>query len=78
MHKSSSSLSKVFKLIVLLWVTWFVDAIWMIYYVPHWLSDDLKDLQRGLHIAVILFSLINFLMKLAVILMLWFTERDTI
>ena len=28
--------------------------------------------------AVILFSLINFLMKLAVIVMLGFTERDTI
>ena len=65
-------------MIVLLWVTWFVDAIWMIYWVPHWLSDDLKEVQKGLHVAVILFSLINFLMKLAVIMMLWFTERDTI
>ena len=62
----------------LLCVTWLVDLIWMVYWIPHWNSDEMKDWQKGLHNFVILCSLINFLMKLAVIVMLGFTERDNI
>lgn len=63
-------------MIVLLIVTWFVDLLWMMYWIPHWNSDELKDLQGGLHSFVILISLVNFLMKMAVIVMLGFTQRD--
>ena len=63
-------------MIVLLVVTWVVDALWMIYWIPHWNSDEIKDLQKGLHAFVVFISLINFLMKMAVIVMLGFTQRD--
>lgn len=63
-------------MIVLLIVTWSVDLLWMMYWIPHWNSDELKDLQGGLHSFVILISLVNFLMKMAVIVMLGFTQRD--
>jgi hypothetical protein len=59
-------------------VTWFVDLIWMFYWIPHWNSDEMKDWQKGLHNFVILFSVVNFLMKMAVIIMLGFTQRDTL
>ncbi len=55
-----------------------VDLLWMFYWIPHWGSDEMKDWQRGLHNFVIFFSFINFLMKLAVIAMLWLTQRDFI
>ncbi len=61
---------------MLLVVTWVVDLLWMVYWVPHWNSDEFKDLQKGLHNFVILCSLVNFLLKLAVIAMLGFTQRD--
>ncbi len=64
------------KLIGLLCVTWFVDLLWMFYWIPHWNSDEMKDWQKGLHNAVIFFSVVNFLMKMAVIVMLGFTQRD--
>ena len=63
---------------VLIAVTWFVDFVWMVYWIPHWNSDEMKDWQKGLHNFVILFSVINFLMKLAVLIMLGFTQRDTL
>ena len=63
---------------VLIAVTWFVDLIWMVYWIPHWNSDEMKDWQKGLHNFVILFSVVNFLMKLAVLVMLGFTQRDTL
>ena len=59
-------------------VTWIVDLLWMFYWIPHWISDDLKDLNKGLHQFVIFCSLVNFLMKLAVIAMLALTQRDLI
>ncbi len=59
-------------------VTWVVDLLWMFYWIPHWGSDEMKDWQRGLHNFVIFFSFVNFLMKLAVIAMLWLTQRDYI
>ena len=60
----------------LLAVTWFVDLIWMIYWIPHWGSDELKDQQKGLHNFVIFVSIINFILKLAVIAMVSLTNRD--
>ena len=59
-------------------ITWLVDLIWMVYWIPLWNSDEMKDWQKGLHNFVILFSVINFLMKMAVIIMLGFTERAAI
>jgi len=50
----------------------------MLYWVPHWNADEVKDLQRGLHNFVILISLVNFLLKLAVIGMLALTQRELI
>ena len=50
----------------------------MVYWIPLWNSDEMKDWQKGLHNFVILFSVINFLMKMAVIIMLGFTERATL
>jgi hypothetical protein len=50
----------------------------MLYWVPHWNSDEIRDLQKGLHTVVVLISLVNFLMKLAVIVMLGLTQRELI
>jgi uncharacterized membrane protein len=63
---------------VLLVVTWVVDLLWMFYWIPHWSSDEMKDWQRGLHNFVIFISFVNFIMKLAVIAMLWLTQREFI
>jgi hypothetical protein len=65
-------------LIVLLVVTWVVDLLWMFFWIPHWSSDEMKDWQRGLHNFVIFISFVNFIMKLAVIAMLWLTQREFI
>ncbi len=65
-------------MIVLLVVTWLVDLLWMFYWIPHWNSDEIKDLQGGLHTFVVFISMVNFLMKLAVIIMLGLTQRDMI
>ena len=64
------------KLITLVVITWIVDLIWMVYWIPHWNSDEMKDWQKGLHNAVILFSVINFVMKLGVIVLLGMNNRD--
>ena len=66
------------KLLVLLIVTWFVDLLWMIYWIPHWMSDDMNEWQKGLHTFVIFVSVINFLMKIAIIFMVGFNNRDNI
>ena len=50
-------------------VTWFVDLIWMVYWIPHWNSDEMKDWQKGLHNSVIFFTIVNFLMKIPIIIM---------
>ena len=63
---------------ILLCVTWLGDLIWMFYWIPHWNSDEMKDWQKGLHNFVILFTVVNFLLKLAVIVMLGFTQRHTL
>ncbi len=62
----------------LLVVTWIVDFLWMVYTIPHWNSEEMKDWQKGLHNFVILCSVVNFLMKLAVIVMLGFTHRESL
>jgi hypothetical protein len=66
------------KLIILLVVTWIVDLLWLIYWVPYWNSDDMKDSQKTLHNIVALFSITNFLMKLAVIIMVGMTNKDNL
>ena len=63
---------------ILLVVTWFTDLIWLIYWVPHWTSNEMKDWQKGVHMFVITCSVINFLMKIAIIIMLGVLERDNL
>ncbi len=38
----------------------------------------MKDWQKGLHNAVIFFSVVNFLMKIAIIFMVGFNNRNNI
>jgi hypothetical protein len=52
-----------FKLILLLFVTWVVDILWMFYWIPVWFSDEMKDWQKGVHSFVAFFSIVNFLLK---------------
>ena len=59
-------------------ITWFVDLIWMVYWIPHWTSDEMKDWQKGLHTFVIFFSVVNFLLKMVVIIMLGINNRDSL
>ena len=63
-------------MIVLLVMTWVVDLLWMIYWIPHWASEEMQNVQKGLHDFVVFCSFVNFVMKLAVIVMLWLTQRD--
>jgi hypothetical protein len=49
--------------------------LWLFYWVPHWQSEEMKNWQRGLHNFVIFASLINWVMKLAVIGMVWTTQK---
>jgi len=65
-------------MVFLLFITWIVDLLWLFYWVPHWLSDEMKNWQRGLHLFVIFVSTVNFLMKLAVIAMVWITQGKEI
>ena len=48
---------------MLLFVTWIVDILWMVYWIPVWFSDEMKDWQKGVHSFVAFFSVINFLLK---------------
>jgi hypothetical protein len=50
----------------------------MVYWIPHWNSDEMKDWQKGLHNAVIFFSVVNFLLKIPVIIMLGLRHKDSI
>jgi len=35
----------------------------MVYWIPVWFSDEMKDWQKGVHSFVAFFSIINFLLK---------------
>jgi len=60
----------------LLGVTFFGDFLWMFYWVPHYWSTEMGKYQAGLHTFVILCSFINWIMKLAVLIMLGITKQE--
>jgi hypothetical protein len=37
----------------------------MIYWIPIWFSDEMKDWQKGVHSFVAFFSILNFLLKVS-------------
>ena len=55
------------KLMLLLAITFLGDFLWLVYWVPHWWSDEGSKLQSGLHNFVIFCSFANFLLKLVVL-----------
>ena len=64
------------KLMALMVVTFIGDFLWMFYWVPHYWSTEMSKYQSGLHTFVILCTFINWIMKLAVLVMLGVTKEN--
>jgi uncharacterized membrane protein len=57
-------------------VTWVADLLWMIFWIPTWFSDAMATTGKGLHSFIVFITFINFLLKLAVIIMVGCTKRE--
>ena len=60
---------------LLLAITFIGDLLWMLYWVPFWWDPEAAKYQLGLHSFVILCSFVNWIMKLAVLIMLGLTKQ---
>ena len=61
---------------VLLGLTFLGDFLWMFYWIPHYWSTEMSHYQSGLHSFVILCTFVNWVMKLAVLIMLGITKES--
>ena len=52
------------------------DFLWMCYWIPFWRSAEQAKWQTGVHTLVIFASFINWVLKLAVLVMLGFTKQE--
>ena len=57
-------------------VTFLGDFFWMFYWIPHYWGSEMGKYQAGLHTVVIFCTFINWVMKLAVLIMLAVTKQD--
>ena len=62
-----SSQNDKFKLFVLASVSVLADIVWLLYYVPFWMSDYMAKWNAGLHFAVVTCSLANVVLKIIIL-----------
>lgn len=67
------------KVLMLIVVTFLVDFIWLCYWGSAWSEDNLAETwERGVQHFVLVLSIINFLVKLGVIVLVVMTEKSNI
>ena len=58
------------KILVLMFVTWIVDLVWLLYWAPFYRSDKMRDWEYGIHMFTIIIVIIEFIFKLAMMILL--------
>ena len=66
------------KMLFLMFVTWVVDLVWLLYWSPFYRSDKMRDWEYGIHMFTIVVVAIEFVFKLIMMLVLVFVDRHSI
>ena len=66
------------KMLVLMFITWVVDFVWLLYWAPFYRSDKMKDWEYGIHMFTIIIVVIEFIYKLCMIVLMAFVDREHI
>mmetsp|Transcript_16803 Transcript_16803/g.18715 ORF Transcript_16803/g.18715 Transcript_16803/m.18715 type:complete len:136 (+) Transcript_16803:60-467(+) len=64
------------KILALMFVTWIVDFIWLLYWTPFYRSDKMRDWEYGIHMFTIVVVIIEFIFKLVMMIIFGLIDRD--
>ncbi len=64
------------KMMILMFVTWIVDLIWLLYWTPFFRSEKMKDWEYGIHMFTVVVVIIEFIYKIVMMVILGLVDRD--
>ena len=67
-----------FKILFLMFITWVVDLVWLLYWAPFYRSDKMRDWEYGIHMFTIIVVILEFVFKLAMMLVIIFVDKDNL
>ena len=66
------------KILVLMFITWIVDLVWLLYWSPFYRSDKMRDWEYGIHMFTIIIVIIEFIYKLIMMVIIGLVDREDI
>ena len=66
------------KMLVLMFITWVVDFVWLLYWAPFYRSEKMKDWEYGIHMFTIVIVIIEFIFKLVMMGILLLVDQKDI
>jgi len=64
------------KLFLLISVSVIADVVWLLYYVPFWMSDQMAKWNAGVHSAVVFCSIADVVLKIIILGVLATVKSD--
>ena len=66
------------KMLILMFVTWVVDFIWLLYWTPFYRSDRMRDWEYGIHMFTVVIVIIEFIFKLIMMAIIVLVDQKEI
>ena len=63
------------KMMILMFVTWIVDLIWLLYWTPFFRSEKMKDWEYGIHMFTVVVVIIEFIYKIVMMVILGLVDQ---
>ena len=63
------------KMLVLMFITWVIDLVWLLYWAPFFRSDKMRDWEYGIHMFTIVIVIIEFIFKLVMMVVVVLVDQ---
>ena len=63
------------KMLVLMFITWVIDLVWLLYWAPFFRSDKMRDWEYGIHMFTIFIVIVEFIFKLIMMIIVVLVDQ---
>ena len=66
------------KILLLMFITWVVDLVWLLYWAPFYRSDKMRDWEYGIHMFTIVVVILELIFKIFATGFMVYVDKDTL